>query len=569
MFASIASVALALGIGHLASGVTSPNASPYLAVGNTAIDFTPEPVKQFAIRQFGESDKLVLLGGMGLVILLLAVIAGLLSRRSATPGLVVIGAFGVIGVIAALLRRDLAVLDTLPAVAALVTGLGAFGWLHRLASRSGTAYRPDSNTTTEHASRDDASASDSSDDDTGSAEATDSGEHTSGDAAGPSGGTGSRSATNGDAGPDEAGEPDVATAATSSAASRRTFVLAAAGVTVIAGGAAAGGRLLANRSGVDTARTEVGRIIPANPPVPRGADFASQGTPSFITPNKDFYRVDTALSVPRIRLDDWRLRIHGMVDKELTLGFDDLITRRVEQRTVTMTCVSNQVGGDYVSTATFTGVPIRDLLDEVGVRSGAEQVFSTSVDGYTAGTPLDVLREADRGALLAYGMNGEALPAEHGFPVRMVTPGLYGYLSATKWLVDMELTTFDKQTYWEERGWAERAPIKTQSRIDRPQPFQKFPAGKFTVAGVAWAQPTGVERVEVRVDGGPWQQADLATEVNEQTWRMWRAELEFTPGGHDIECRATDKSGYTQQARRVPPVPDGATGWHSIFCTAT
>ncbi|MCP2181196.1 DMSO/TMAO reductase YedYZ, molybdopterin-dependent catalytic subunit [Prauserella alba] len=522
MFASFASVAFALGAGHLASGFTSPNASPYLAVGNTAIDFTPEPVKQFAIRQFGESDKLVLLGGMGLVILLLAVIAGLLSRRTATPGLVIIGAFGVIGVIAALFRRDLAVPDALPAAVALVSGLGVFGWLHRLASRPATAHRPDGNTVTA-----------------------------------------------GDAGSGETGGDDTATAATSSTASRRTFVLAAAGVTVVAGGAAAGGRLLTNRSGVDAARTEVGRIVPANPPVPRGADFASQGTPSFITPNKDFYRVDTALSVPRIRLDDWRLRIHGMVDKELTLGFDDLITRRVEQRTVTMTCVSNQVGGDYVSTATFTGVPIRDLLDEVGVRSGAEQVFSTSVDGYTAGTPLDVLREADRGALLAYGMNGEALPAEHGFPVRMVTPGLYGYLSATKWLADMELTTFDKQTYWEERGWAERAPIKTQSRIDRPQPFQKFPAGKFTVAGVAWAQPTGIERVEVRVDGGPWQQADLATEVNEQTWRMWRAEIEFPPGGHDIECRATDKSGYTQQARRVPPVPDGATGWHSIFCTAT
>ncbi|WP_228726015.1 molybdopterin-dependent oxidoreductase [Prauserella sediminis] len=556
MFASISAVAFALGIGHLTSGLTQPNASPYLAVGNTAIDLTPEPVKQFAIRQFGDSDKLVLLGGMGVVILLLAVVAGVLSRRTATPGLAVIGAFGAIGVIAALLRRDLTALDTLPAVAALVSGIGAFGGLHRLASRSAAPIRPRGHKATgEHTDRDAGTGSADSVP-SGADEESGSEEHGSGRAA--------DSRTSRDRGPD--GD---ATVVAATAASRRTFVLAVAGVAAAAGGAAAGGRLLANRSGVDAARTEVGRLVPANPPVPRGADFASQGTPSFITPNKDFYRVDTALSVPGIRLDDWRLRIHGMVDRELTLDFDGLITRRIEQRTITMTCVSNQIGGDYVSTATFTGVPIRDLLDEVGVRNGAGQVFSTSVDGYTAGTPLDVLREADRGALLAYGMNGEALPVEHGFPVRMVTPGLYGYLSATKWLVDMELTTFDKQTYWEQRGWAERAPIKTQSRIDRPQPFQKFPAGKFTLAGVAWAQPTGVERVEVRVDGGPWQQAELSTEVNEQTWRMWRAELEFAPGGHDIECRATDASGYTQQSRRVPTVPDGATGWHSIFCTAT
>lgn len=571
---SVVSVAFALGVGHLASGLTQPNASPYLAVGNTAIDLTPEPVKQFAIRQFGESDKLVLLGGMGVVILLLAVIAGLVSKRAATPGLVVIGAFGAVGVIAALLRNDLTALDVLPAAASLVCGLGAFGWLHRLASRAAPAPDPGGRAASSEATdREDGDATGSTDSDAG-----ESGHADDPSAAGGVGGASDAGSAAGgiadvsDAGGIEGGsDPNSGDDGTTPApaASRRTFVLAAVGVTAVAGGAAAGGRLLANRFGVETSRTEVAALVPANPPVPRGADFASQGTPTFITPNKEFYRVDTALSVPQIRLDDWRLRIHGMVDRELNLGFDELITRRVEQRTITMTCVSNQVGGDYVSTATFTGVAVRDLLEEVGVRSGAEQVFSTSMDGYTAGTPLDVLREADRGALIAYGMNGEALPAEHGFPVRMVTPGLYGYLSATKWLVDMELTTFDKKTYWEERGWAERAPIKIQSRIDRPQPFQKFPAGRYTVAGVAWAQPTGVERVEVRVDGGPWQEADLSTGVNDRTWRMWRVQLEFSPGGHDIECRATDKSGDTQPSRRVPPVPDGATGWHSIFCTAT
>ncbi|NHD16171.1 MULTISPECIES: molybdopterin-dependent oxidoreductase [unclassified Actinopolyspora] len=509
VLASVAAVALALGVGHLIAGLIQPNSSPYLVVGNTAIDLVPQPVKQFAIRQFGESDKLVLLGGMGVVILLLAVVAGLLSRRGVVAGLVVIAAFGALGVVAALLRADLTVLGALPALAALVVGSAGFVLLHRLAARPGAA------------------------------------------------------------GDGSAGSGADAEVQNGRSASRRTFVLGTVAVSAAAGASAAGGRVLARSAGVAADRTRVARVVPANPPIPAGADFSALGTPSFITPNRDFYRVDTALSVPRVALDDWRLRVHGMLDRELVLGFDDLLRRRSEQRTVTMTCVSNQVGGDYVSTATFTGVPIRDILDEVGVRPGAEQVFSTSEDGYTAGTPLDVLREEDRGALLAYGMNGEALPVEHGFPVRMVTPGLYGYLSATKWLVDMELTTFDRQTYWEKRGWAERAPIKPQSRIDRPTAFQKFPAGRFTVAGIAWAQPTGVDHVEVRVDGGPWQRADLSTEVSGETWRMWRAELEFSPGGHNVECRATDRSGYTQVSRRVPPVPDGATGWHSISCTAT
>lgn len=503
--ASVLAVAAALGVGHLLAGLVGPNSSPYLAVGNTAIDLTPEPVKQFAIRQFGESDKLVLLGGMGVVVLVLAVLAGLLSRRAVLPGAAIIGAFGLLGLAAALVRPDLGPPGALPAIAAAVVGTGSFALLHRSAARDREV-------------------------------AVDGGERA------------------------EERAPTVF---------HRRFVLRAAAVAAVAGGSALGGYELSRPAGARSAREWVSRRVPPNPPIPAGADFAASGTPRFITPNAEFYRVDTALSVPAVSPQDWRLRIHGMVDRELTLTFEDLLRRRAVQRTITMTCVSNQVGGDYVSTATFTGVPISDLLEEVGVRPGAEQVFSTSTDGYTAGTPVEVLRDANRGALLAYGMNGEALPPEHGFPVRMVTPGLYGYLSATKWLTDLELTTFDRKTYWELRGWAERAPIKTQSRIDRPSAFQRFPAGTFTVAGIAWAQNTGIARVEARVDDGPWRRAELSTEVNDQTWRMWRVDLEFPPGAHDVQCRATDRSGQTQVVERVPPIPDGATGQHSISCTAT
>jgi DMSO/TMAO reductase YedYZ molybdopterin-dependent catalytic subunit len=257
-----------------------------------------------------------------------------------------------------------------------------------------------------------------------------------------------------------------------------------------------------------------------------------------------------------------------MVDRELSLSFADLTARPLVERLITMTCVSNEVGGSLVSTATFVGVDLGDLLRAAGVRDGADQLLSTSLDGWTAGTPTALVLEPDRGALLAVGMNGEALPREHGFPVRMVVPGLYGYVSATKWLADLELTTFAaRDAYWVQRGWAARGPIKTQSRIDTPR--GSVPAGRVQLAGTAWAQHIGVERVEVRADDGPWRPAELATEVNRDTWRMWRAEVDLAPGRHVLQCRATDRSGDTQPEQPRPPVPDGATGWHTVTVTAS
>ncbi len=486
-------VAAALAAGHLVAGLVGPSASPFLAVGNTAIDFTPSPLKDFAVRTFGTYDKLVLLLGMAAVLAAVAVAAGLLSRSTPLPGTILAAVLGVLGLVAVLYRPDLGQLAILAPLSAAVTGILVFRWLHGLA----TTREPGNDS--------------------------------------------------------EAGN------------SRRGFLIAA-GATAVAG---LGGQFIGTRTDVEGSRQAVGDLKPATParPIPPNADFASDGTPTFITPNKDFYRVDTALSIPRITADDWTLRVHGQVDRELNLTYADLKNRALVERTVTLTCVSNEVGGPYISTASFVGVPLRDVLREAGVRPGADQLFSTSADGWTAGTPVDVVLEDDRGALIALGMNGEPLPVEHGFPARLVVPGLYGFVSATKWVVDLELTTFAaKRAYWLDRGWSERAPIKVMSRIDTPKGLATT-RGPVTVAGTAWAQPTGVAKVEVRVDGGPWQVADLSADTGGDTWRMWRIKLDLKPGGHTVECRATDLGGATQPQARQDPIPDGATGWHSIFFT--
>jgi len=312
----------------------------------------------------------------------------------------------------------------------------------------------------------------------------------------------------------------------------------------------------------------VPRPMTPAPPVPSGATLDVAGLTPYLTPNKDFYRVDTALRVPDVPVAGWRLRIHGLVGRELDLDFGDLLSRRLVERRITLTCVSNPVGGEYVGNATWIGVPMADLLEEAGVRGDADAVKSTSDDGFTAGTPLPVLADRSRGALVAVAMNGEPLPLEHGFPVRMVTPGLYGYVSATKWLVDLEVSRFrDFDAYWTPRGYAEQAPIKTSSRIDVPRSFARVDAGRTPVAGVAWSQGRGIDRVEVRVDEGPWSAAELATEDNEDTWRQWVWQWDAEPGTHRLEVRATDRTGATQTSDRAPIAPDGSTGWHSVTVT--
>jgi DMSO/TMAO reductase YedYZ molybdopterin-dependent catalytic subunit len=350
---------------------------------------------------------------------------------------------------------------------------------------------------------------------------------------------------------------------------RRAFLRAAAAVgAVAAAGGVVGRQLGGSAAAADRAELAVPRPAVAAPRVPAGARLDVPGITPYLTPNREFYRVDTALRVPDVPIDGWTLRVHGMVDRELELSFEDLIGRRLVEERVTLTCVSNEVGGEYVGNAAWIGVPMRDLLREAGVLDGADAVRSTSADGFTVGTPLPVLQDPQRNALVAIAMNGEPLPLEHGFPARMVTPGLYGYVSATKWLVDLEVTRFaDFKAYWTTRGYAAQAPIKTSSRIDVPRSFARVRAGRTPIAGVAWSQDRGIERVEVRIDGGPWREAELAEEDSVNTWRQWVYRWDAPAGLHKIEVRATDRSGYTQTSERAPIAPDGSTGWHNVDVT--
>jgi DMSO/TMAO reductase YedYZ molybdopterin-dependent catalytic subunit len=307
------------------------------------------------------------------------------------------------------------------------------------------------------------------------------------------------------------------------------------------------------------------QIDVAAPVVPSTVQPQGVALPSFVTSNEDFYRIDTALSVPQLSRVDWELKIHGMVDREITYRFDDLESFEVVEKLVTLTCVSNPVGGDLIGNASWTGYRVRDLLAEVGVHPDADMVLSMSIDGFTAGSPVEALTD-DRDSLLAIGMNGQPLPTEHGYPARLVVPGLYGYVSATKWVVDLELTRFDRaEGYWTPLGWSAKGPIKTQSRIDVPRSGQDVAQGAVTFGGVAWAQDRGVRAVEVRIDEGDWEQADLGANYANDTWRLWSFPWQATqPGPHTISVRATDNTGAVQTADVADPIPDGATGWHTV-----
>lgn len=350
---------------------------------------------------------------------------------------------------------------------------------------------------------------------------------------------------------------------------RRFFVLL--GTLAVGAAAAYAGAVLLVSTLRDIAADRAKFLVPQarskGKPIPADVAFPDQGITPFVTPNGDFYRIDTALQIPSVAQADWSLRIHGMVDQEILLTFDDLRQRAAVERTITLTCVSNFIGGNLAGNATWTGYLIRDLLAEAKPQPGADMVLSTSVDGFTASTPIEALTD-DRDSILAVGMNGEPLPLEHGYPARLVVPGLYGYVSATKWVVDLEVTRFDRETaYWTDRGWEERAPIKTASRIDVPASFAALEPGETVIAGVAWAQQRGVDKVEVQVDDGPWQEAELAAEYTSDTWRQWRMLWNATSGNHTLRVRATDRTGETQTSDRAEPFPDGATGWHSKVVT--
>lgn len=347
---------------------------------------------------------------------------------------------------------------------------------------------------------------------------------------------------------------------------RRAFLgLAAAGLLVAGSGALTGSRLR-RRLNVEGARAAVRLPRPAggDPDITGAAIEGVEGLTSLVTPNDRFYRIDTAILVPQVDPDDWSLRVTGRVDDPFELSYAELLDLPVVEEYVTLACVSNEVGGKLVGNARWLGVPLTEILERARPHEDATQVVGRSVDGFTVGFPTDVALDG-RTALVAVGMNGEPLPVTHGFPARLVVAGLYGYVSATKWLTEIELTRWDDfDAYWVPRGWAKEAPIKTQSRIDVPRSGRTLPAGSVAVAGVAWAPHRGISRVEVRVDDGAWREAELSGDAPSDTWRQWRYDWDAAPGRHTMAVRATDATGETQTDERRPPAPDGATGHHAI-----
>lgn len=529
----------ALGTAEIIGAFVRPAATPLIAVGQAVIDLTPQALREFAIAAVGEADRPLLVAGTAVLLALFTAAIGVGALRRPWVGDAGIAALAAIAMAAALTRPEADALYALPSVAGGAVALVLLRLLVRTARPSAAA--PAFGEGDENAAEADAS----------SAESTEPSE-TSSDAAGARWAAG--------------------------AFDRRRFVLLAGGAALASAGAGAAGRWWATaQAGVEASREAIRLPRPASPapPLPDGAELDVDGLSSFFTPNGGFYRVDTALSVPRIDATRWSLRIHGRGASEREYTYADLLDRSdLVERDVTLACVSNRVGGSYVGNARWIGVPLAALLREAGVRppgegGPADQLVSRSSDGMTIGTPVEALMDG-RDALLAVGMNGKPLPGEHGFPARVVVPGLYGYVSACKWVEEMELTTFDAfDAYWVPRGWAEQAPIKTQSRIDTPGTGAQVSAGTVPIAGVAWAQHVGVKAVEVRIDDGPWRSARLAAEDTADTWRQWILEWDAEPGEHRITVRATDESGATQVAEESPPAPDGATGHHTVEVTVS
>jgi len=548
----VIAAAAGMGVAQLLAGLTIPQSSPVIAVGQAAIGLTPPPVVHWATSTFGTHDKTVLLSGVWVVLFCYAAVVGVVAVRSLRTGMAGIAVFAAVGLSAALTRANSSAGYALPTIGGAL--VAAFA-LYRLVVTARVASRPAGAVT----------------------------------AAAPPivfGAKGSDAqlrapdlpAEAGAAGrPGEVRAPDPPGSnvpplrpAPAAPADRRAF-LATAGVAVV-GAAASGliGRGLATRHNVSSARSAV-RFPPASvpaPPLPAGASLRVPGITPFITPNNQFYRIDTALFVPQVDPSNWQLRIHGMVSRPVVVTFDQLLRRPLIEDYVTLCCVSNPVGGPLISNAKWLGASYAALIREAGPLGGADQLLCTSVDGFTSGTPLSVVLDG-RDSLIAVAMNGAPLPVDHGFPARLVVPGLYGYVSACKWVTDIEVTTFAAATaYWAQNGWSPQGPIKTESRIDVPVPGSQVKAGQVTVAGVAWAQHKGIEAVEVRVDNGQWQQATLAAVPDLDTWRQWAWQWDDArPGQHVIEARATDKTGYTQTALQAPPPPNGATGYPAIQIT--
>jgi DMSO/TMAO reductase YedYZ molybdopterin-dependent catalytic subunit len=522
--AGLASVILGLGLAELVAALLAPQASPVLVVGSQLIDWAPAWAKQTAIALFGTGDKTALLTGIAIALAIVSGAAGVLERWKPPIGRVIFGAAGVFGVGAAFARSGSSPFDIIPAAVATIVAVIALAYLLRKLDER-PRPRPVNPATLRAAGSVQPPA-------TATAEAA------------------------------------VAQREAADRVSRRRFLGLTGGAVVVGALVALGGYALeAGARAASAARSAL--KLPAAaakaPAVPAGAEFDIPGLAKVVSPNADFYRIDTALQVPQIDASQWQLKITGMVEKPVTVSFAELLALPLEESYTTLMCVSNEVGGNLIGNAKWLGYPIRHLLERAKPMASADMVFSHSSDGFTASTPLSVLQEDDRNAILAVGMNGDPLPPEHGYPVRMVVPGLYGYVSATKWVVELEVTRFaDHSAYWTERGWSSHGPIKIESRVDVPRAGANVKAGTVVVAGVAWHQHTGIQKVEVRVDGGAWNEATLATAISADTWVQWRWEWDAPVGQHQLEVRATDATGTAQTAQVADTVPNGATGYHLV-----
>ncbi len=511
--AGIVAGAAGLAAAEVVVGAVGNLRSPIIGVGDKAIDLVPVPLKDFAIRTFGTNDKIALLAGIFAAIALFAIVLGVVARKRFIVAVVGFVGFGAIGALAALSGRTGSARDVIPSLVAAAVALLIFRVFTMFAGSRGRA----------------------------------------------------------------AGEPgegfDATTAADPDASpladhNRRGFLKLSGALAAVTLGTAAFGRRLQNSSSAIASRVKSGLARPERPlpaaPATVSAEALVEATP-FFTPNKDFYRIDTALVVPKIDASTWKLTIKGMVDQEATYTYEDLLNRTLVERDITLTCVSNEVGGILMGNARWVGVPLRELLDEAGMSPKASQIVGRSVDGWSSGFPTEAVTDG-RDTLVALSMNGEPLPFSHGFPARLIVPGLYGYVSATKWLTEIEVTTMDAfDSYWVPRGYAKEAPIKMASRIDVPRGLATVPAGRTAIAGIAWAQRTGISKVEIQIDGGEWVEAELADEQSIDTWRQWSYAWDAPSGRHDIAVRATDNDGNLQIEDRVAPLPNGATGWHSII----
>lgn len=516
----VASAALALGVAELIAGIVSNWRSPIFDVGDRVIELAPSFVTKFAINVFGTNDKPALLIGIGVLLAVYAAVIGALSfTRHIRVGLGGFALFGLIGLIAVLTKQtDPGIFATTPILSGTFVGAASLFGAHRLLSNNVDIARGET----------------------------------------------APSVT-------EVDELD----STAVSATRRQVLVRSggvvAGLTLVGAATGAVGRRIRSRFSATESRASL-RLPPASNALadaPDGVQLGLDGISDFFTPNDTFYRIDTALSVPQIRAEDYQLTVSGMVDQPLKLSFDDLVSRNVVEHDITLTCVSNTVGGELIGTARWLGVRLDELLQDAGVRPQATQVVGRSIDGYTCGFPIEAASDG-RNALVAFGMNGEALPLEHGFPVRLIVPGLYGYISATKWLTEIELTTFeDFEQYWVPRGYADRAPIKIQSRIDSIDGLGTLTRGEDGVAaigGVAWAQTRGISGVEVKIDDNEWEPAEMGEALNDDTWRQWA--FRWTPldtGRTSITTRAIDGNGEVQTEQRAEPLPNGASGHHQII----